>query len=74
MEKGFNLQVNELKENITKVVNEANLPITTIQMALFELSTQAGNIAAQTIEVERKAYEETLKKGADKDGKEIRKD
>ena len=66
-EKGINLQIQELKEKMTKVINEAKLPITINQMALFELSTQVNNLAAQTIEAERKAYEKS-EEGVKEDG------
>ncbi|HHV09966.1 MAG TPA: hypothetical protein GXX75_06790 [Clostridiales bacterium] len=60
--KGINLQIQELKENLTNVINESNLPITITQMALFELTSQVNSIAAQTIEAERKSHEEEAKK------------
>jgi hypothetical protein len=69
MKKGINLQIFEMKEKITKVINEANMPVTITQMALFELSAQVNGIAAQTIEEERKAFEE----GGKVDGEEIHK-
>ncbi|HHV10414.1 MAG TPA: hypothetical protein GXX75_09085 [Clostridiales bacterium] len=70
MEKGINLQIHELKENMTQVINDAKLPIAVVQMALFELTAQVNNISAQTIENERKAYQE----GENQNGKEIHTD
>jgi hypothetical protein len=70
MQKGLNLQIFEMKEKITKVINESNMPITITQMALFEISAQVNGIAAQTIEAERKAFEE----GGKEDGEKIHKD
>jgi hypothetical protein len=70
MQKGINLQIFEMKEKITKTINEANMPIAITQMALFELSAQVNGIAAQTIEAERKAFEE----GGKGDGEEIHQD
>ncbi len=70
MAKGLNLQIFEMKEKITKVINDSKMPIAITQMALFELSSQVNAIASQTIEAERKAHEE----GGKEDGKEIYKD
>jgi hypothetical protein len=70
MAKGINLQIFEMKEKILKVINDANMPIAITQMTLFELSSQVNGIAVQTIEAERKAYEE----GGNEDVKEIHKD
>jgi hypothetical protein len=58
MQKGLNLQIFEMKEKITNVINESNVPITITQMVLFELSAQVNGMAAQTIEAERKEFEE----------------
>lgn len=58
MEKGINLQIFELKEKLTKVINDSKLPITVTQMALFELSAQVNGVAMQEIEKERTAYKE----------------
>ncbi|MDF2906846.1 MAG: hypothetical protein K0R34_2167 [Herbinix sp.] len=70
MAKGINLQITELKEKLADVINEAKLPPTIVQMALFEINSQVNNLAAQAIESERKALEE----GGKEDGKEIHKD
>jgi hypothetical protein len=58
MQKGLNLQIFEMKEKITKVINESNMPITITQLALFEITSQVNSLAAQTIEAERKEFEE----------------
>ncbi|QHQ61397.1 hypothetical protein Ana3638_11945 [Anaerocolumna sedimenticola] len=62
-EKGFNLQIVELKENLAKVLNEAKMPTMVKQMALFEISSQVNQLVAQEIEAERKAWEEGEKDG-----------
>jgi hypothetical protein len=57
MEIGINLQIQMLKENLTKVINDSKLPITITQMALFEITAQVNNVAAQQIQIERQAFE-----------------
>lgn len=66
---GINLQIQTLKEQLAKIINESNLPPTIVQMVLFEISSQVNALAAQVIEAEKKEQEE-----GEKDGKKIRKD
>jgi hypothetical protein len=63
---GINLQIQQLREKLAGVINEAKLPPTIVQMALFEITAQVNAQAVQVIEAEKKALEE-----GDKDGKEI---
>jgi hypothetical protein len=58
---GINLQIQQLKENLAGVINEAKLPPTIVQMALFEITSQVNAQAAQVIEAEKKALEEGVK-------------
>ncbi len=62
-EKGINLQIFELKQNLAKVLNETKMPTVVKQMALFEITNQVNQLAAQEIEAERKAWEEGEKNG-----------
>lgn len=70
MEIGINLQIQMLKENLTKVINDSKLPITITQMALFEITAQVNNVAAQQIQIERQALEKAQEE-VKEDGKEI---
>jgi hypothetical protein len=72
MEIGINLQIQMLKENLTKVINDSKLPIAITQMALFELTAQVNNVAAQQIQIERQAFEKAQEE-VKTDGKEIHK-
>lgn len=71
--KGINLQIQEFKENLSKVINESKLPIVIVQMTLGELTTQIDSIVVQALEAEHKAYEKD-KEGDDANGEEICKD
>ncbi len=53
--KGPNLQIAEFKERLVTTINESNLPISIVQLALFEVSAQVNAAAAQAIEAERQA-------------------
>jgi MFS-type transporter involved in bile tolerance (Atg22 family) len=63
MEKGFNLQVFELKENIIKVLNDSALPMVTKSTTINELSALLGQYATQAINDDKAAYEAALKEG-----------
>lgn len=68
-EKGINLRIQEAKEDIADVVNKSQLPPSILLMILGEFTTQIQVQNARMIELERKSYEEEVKKH----GKEIRK-
>jgi hypothetical protein len=68
-EKGINLRIQEAKEDIADVVNKSQLPPSILLMILGEFTAQIQVQNARMIELERKAYEEEVKKH----GKEIRK-
>lgn len=56
MEKGINLRIQETKENIANVINDAKLPPGVMQMILESFVTQIQNINSQMINVELEAY------------------
>lgn len=56
---GINLQIYELKKNLTEVINNATLPASVIQMVLGEIKEHVDEQAACCIEMERKAYYES---------------
>lgn len=58
MEKGINLQIEELKENLVKQINESNMPVVVIEMVLKELLTNATFVKQQQLEKEKQEYEQ----------------
>jgi len=68
-EKGINLRIQEIKEDIADVANKSQLPPSILLMILGEFTAQIQVQNARMIELERKTYEEEVKKY----GKEIRK-
>lgn len=72
-EKGFNLRVQECKEDIANAINKANLPAGVLLMIIGTFVTQLSAMDRQAIEAERMEFEEA-KKEVKEDGKEIRKD
>lgn len=60
---GINLQIHKFKENLIAVINNANLPPTIVQMALFEITNQVNVLVKQAIEKEKKSEEESKKDG-----------
>lgn len=69
-EKGFNLRVQECKEDIAEAINKANLPAGVLLMIIGTFVAQLDAMDKQTVAMERKEYEEEV----NEDGKEIRKD
>lgn len=67
---GINLKIQELKETIANVVNEAGLPAGLLLMIFNEFARQTESLYLKAIEIEK---QELQKEGA-KDGKEIHKD
>ena len=67
--KGLNLRIQEAKEDIAKAINKSQLPPGVLLMLLNEFTIQMQIQNARMIELERKDYEEEVKKH----GKEIRK-
>lgn len=66
-EKGINLRIQEAKEEIAGAINKAQLSPGIMLMVLNEFVGQIQMQNARMIEVERKAYEEGVKK----DGKKV---
>jgi len=58
MEKGVNLQIFELKEEIVKSVNKSVLPMEVKRMILSDITHQVSGVAEQVIQNEKKAFEE----------------
>nr|WP_308743197.1 hypothetical protein [uncultured Anaerocolumna sp.] len=70
LEKGINLRIQELKEQIAIATNEAKLPPSVLQMIFNEFAVQMQVQNVEAIKAEKESY---MKEGA-KDGKEIHKD
>lgn len=59
-EKGFDLKTFELKESLIKTINESDLPITSKWSVINELSVELNQLKFQTIQMQKKAYEESF--------------
>jgi hypothetical protein len=60
MEKGINLQIEELKQNIVKSINDSHMPITIANMILQGLLTESSMLQQQIISQEKQAYEKAM--------------
>ncbi len=67
--KGINYATFELKENISKIIDEANVPLINAQYVLIELTTELANITEQAIKNEKSIYLDALNKEQEKDTK-----
>lgn len=67
MSKGMNLAIQELKENMAKVINESGLPIGVTQLVLSEITNQVAAANMQQIEKEKKLLEKEEEQEAEKD-------
>ncbi|MDF2635793.1 MAG: hypothetical protein K0R78_2667 [Pelosinus sp.] len=61
MEKGFNLQVFELKESIIKVLNESALPMVTKSSTVNEIAALLAQYTTQAINADKAAFEAEIK-------------
>ena len=68
MEKPFTLQVNDLKENIVKLINEANMPCYVLKNVMREIIEMINATEGQEITkyFEEMKTKENSKKGDDK--------
>ncbi len=69
IKKGLNYATFELKENISKIIDEANVPLINAQYVLIELTTELSNITEQAIKNEKSIYLDALNKEQEKDTK-----
>ena len=69
-DKGVNLRIQEVKEDIAGTINKSQLPPGVLLMVLNEFTGQMQMQNARLIDAEKRAYEEEVKKH----GKEIHKD
>lgn len=63
MERGMNLQIVDMKNDMLNVLNKYNFPIMVKQMVLNELMAQVNVLAVQEIEKEYKEWGEGEKDG-----------
>lgn len=68
MDKPFTLKVNDLKENIIKLINEANMPCYVLKNAMYEIIHMIEEADGQEITkyFEEMKTKENSKKGDDK--------
>jgi uncharacterized protein YejL (UPF0352 family) len=70
LEKGINLQIDELKKNLADVINKSNMPIYVTKMILTEMLNEVIMVTNKVIEEEDKAYQEGLKESNKQDIKQ----
>lgn len=61
IEKGFNLQVFELKESIIKILNDSALPMVTKSSTVNEIAALLAQYTTQAINADKAAYEASIK-------------
>ena len=54
----INLQINQAKQNITKSINDTNLPISIIRMIIDQLAQEVREAEYNTLQPEAKAERE----------------
>lgn len=61
MEKGFNLQVEELKENLVRTINDSKMPIVVIEYILQGMLTETSILKNHQVSKEKEQYEKEIK-------------
>lgn len=64
MEKGINLQIEELKANLATTLNSSNMPVAIIEMVLQGMLTEVNMIKQQQLKKEKQDYDDAI---SDKD-------
>lgn len=67
MEKGVNLQIEELKASIANTLNSSNMPVTILEMILQSMLAEVNMIKQQQVNKEKQDYDNAV---AEKDKKE----
>jgi hypothetical protein len=67
MEKGINLQIEELKVNLANIINTSNMPVTIIEMVLQGMLAEANILKQRQVSKEKQDYDNAV---AEKDKKE----
>lgn len=73
--KGTNLRIQELRENLSSIINESKLPVAVTTMVISDMLNGLKDAECKMIQIEKQAYEKELaeKEGAE-DAKEVCKD
>ena len=69
MDKGINLQIEELKQNLVDIINEYNMPISVTTMILQGLLNESNMVKQQILAQEKQSFEESLKEENKNDDK-----
>ena len=69
-QKGFNLRVNECKNDIVNVLNSSELPISVLALIMKEVNDLVVNQNNATIQNEQAAYEDALTKENEQETKD----
>lgn len=68
MEKGINLQIEELKVNLANIINTSNMPVTIIEMVLQGMLAEANILKQRQVSKEKQDYDNAIA-NKDKDKK-----
>lgn len=68
MEKGINLQIEELKVNLANIINTSNMPVTIIEMVLQGMLAEANILKQRQVSKEKQDYDNVIA-NKDKDKK-----
>ena len=66
MEKGINLQIEELKVNLANIINTSNMPVAIIEMVLQGMLAEANIFKQRQVSKEKQDYDNAI---ANKDKK-----
>lgn len=62
MEKGINLQIEELKVNLANIINTSNMPVAIIEMVLQGMLAEANMLKQRQVNKEKQDYDNELAK------------
>lgn len=68
MEKGINLQIEELKINLASTINNSNMPVAIIEMVLQGMLAEANILKQRQVSKEKQDYDNVIA-NKDKDKK-----
>ena len=60
MEKGINLQIEELKVNLANIINTSNMPVTIIEMVLQGMLAEANILKQRQVSKEKQDYDNAI--------------
>lgn len=68
MNKGINLLIREFKEKLVADINEAQLPISIIDLTLKDISRDIEKVVIQQVEIEKADYNKQVEDRGDIEG------